>query len=301
MKTNIELRQLRYFIVVAEALNFTRAAERLQIAQPPLSRQIQTLEKALELELFQRTNRRVNLTPAGEVFLAECRQILSQVDKGIRVTRRAARGETGQLTIGFEGSLHTEAVLGIIQLFRAQFPDVDLILQEMSSGKQIDALMLQHIEVGFVDPILSREEISFTKLLTEPLVVVLAASHPLADQDTAEQDTIDLRQLAKASWITGRQDEGCGLLLRFLEACRQAGFTPNIQQETNDVQMRLGFVASGLGVTLLPISALISDRSDIVYREIDLSVPKVELAIAWQSSNLSPVLESFLGVVQSMF
>ncbi|MEL6555036.1 MAG: LysR substrate-binding domain-containing protein [Cyanobacteria bacterium J06621_11] len=301
MKTNIELRQLRYFIVVAEALNFTRAAERLQIAQPPLSRQIQALEKALELELFQRTNRRVNLTPAGEVFLAECRQILRQVDKGIRVTRRAARGETGQLTIGFEGSLHTEAVLGIIQLFRAQFPDVDLILQEMSSGKQIDALMLQHIEVGFVDPILSREEISFTKLLTEPLVVVLAASHPLADQDTAEQDTIDLRQLAKASWITGRQDEGCGLLLRFLEACRQAGFTPNIQQETNDVQMRLGFVASGLGVTLLPISALISDRSDIVYREIDLSVPKVELAIAWQSSNLSPVLESFLGVVQSMF
>lgn len=301
MKTNIELRQLRYFIVVAEALNFTRAAERLQIAQPPLSRQIQTLEKALELELFQRTNRRVNLTPAGEVFLAECRQILSQVDKGIRVTRRAARGETGQLTIGFEGSLHTETVLDIIQLFRAQFPDVDLILQEMSSGKQMDALMLQHIEVGFVDPILSREEISFTKLLTEPLVVVLAASHPLADQDAADQDTIDLRQLAKASWITGRQDEGCGLLLRFLEACRQAGFTPNIQQETNDVQMRLGFVASGLGVTLLPISALISDRSDIVYREIDLSVPQVELAIAWQSSNLSPVLESFLGVVQSMF
>ncbi|MEL7226112.1 MAG: LysR substrate-binding domain-containing protein, partial [Cyanobacteria bacterium J06576_12] len=295
-KANIELRQLRYFVTVAQELNFTRAAEQLKIAQPPLSRQIQALEKALELQLFQRTNRRVTLTTAGEVFLGECQQILSQVDRSIQVAQRAAKGETGQLTIGFEGSFHNETVLSIIQSFRSQFPDVDLVLQEMSSGKQMDALLFRHIDVGFVDPIFRREEISIIQLPTEPLVVVLAASHLLAGQDS-----IDISQLEKASWITGQRDEGCGLLIRFLEACRQAGFTPNIRQETNDVQMRLGFVAAGLGITVLPISALISERSDIVYRELDISVPQVELAIAWQSNELSPVLQSFLGIVRSMF
>lgn len=157
MEANLELRQLRYFVAVAEELNFTRAAERLQIAQPPLSRQIQALEKKLQLALFQRTNRRVTLTPAGGVFLSECRQILSQVEQSIRVTQRAAQGETGQLTLGFEGSFHNGTVLGIIQAFRDKFPDVTLALQEMPSGQQIDALLSQHIDVGFLNPILSKE------------------------------------------------------------------------------------------------------------------------------------------------
>lgn len=296
MKATVELRQLHYFIVVAEELNFTRAAERLQIAQPPLSRQIQALEKALQLQLFQRTNRRVTLTLAGEVFLTECRQILTQVDRSIHLAQRANRGETGQLIVGFEGSFHTDTILGVIQAFRRQFPDVDLILQELPSGKQMDALQQQHIDVGFVDPILSQGELSFLKLLAEPLVVVLAASHPLANQKN-----IALKQLAKASWITGRQDEGCGLLLRFLEACHQANFTPNIQQETNDIRMRLGFVAAGLGVTLLPVSALTSEPRGIVYKDIDPSIAEVELSIAWQSNNLSPVLKSFLDSVKTTF
>ncbi|MEL7493577.1 MAG: LysR substrate-binding domain-containing protein [Cyanobacteria bacterium J06554_11] len=303
MKPNIELRQLRYFVVVAEELNFTRAAQRLQIAQPPISRQIQALEKALKIVLFNRTNRRVTLTPAGQVFLAECRQILQQLEQGVRIAQRAALGETGQLVIGFEGAFHNEAILRIVQVFRRQFSDVELIFQEMSSGKQMDALQMQHIDIGFVDPIISRENISFMQLLSEPMVVVLPESHPLA-----VQETIALLQLENAPWITGRRDEGCGLLLRFLEICRQAGFVPNIQQETNDIQMRLGFVASGLGITLLPLSALASGYEGVVHREIvreavkeiDDPTDQVKLAIAWQSDRMSPVLNAFLEVVRSM-
>ena len=133
MDVDFSIRQLRYFVVVAEELNFTRAAEQLKIAQPPLSRQIQNLEQTLGFTLLERTNRRVALTPAGEVFLAECRQILNQIEQGVRAAQRIAHGETGQLVIGFEGAAHNQLILEIIRQFRTQFPDVKLIVQEMPS------------------------------------------------------------------------------------------------------------------------------------------------------------------------
>lgn len=221
---------------------------------------------------------------------------MSQLEQSVRITQRAAQGEIGQLTIGFEGSFHNETVLSIIREFRRCFTDVELILQEMSSGQQINALQQQQIDVGFVDPIINREDIAFIKLLSEPLVAVLATSHPLAGQDP-----LDLAQLAKESWITGRADKGCGLLMRVLEICLQAGFTPNIQQETNDIQMTLGMVASGLGVTLLPISALAFKHNEITYGSINSPIAQVELAVAWQRNNSSSVLKAFLGHVHSMF
>ncbi|MEO1386379.1 MAG: LysR substrate-binding domain-containing protein [Cyanobacteria bacterium J06634_6] len=296
MEADIELRQIRYFAAVAEELNFTRAAERLQMAQPPLSRQIQNLEKALQVELLQRTNRSVVLTPAGQIFLVECQQILRDVDRSIRLARRAAQGEIGQLTIGFEGSLHNETVLSIIKEFRSRFPDVDLVLQEMPSRQQIHALDQQLIDIGFVDPVVEHKNVSVIKLLSEPLVVVIPTSHVLA-----EQDTLALAQLEQESWITGRINEGCGLLIRLSEACRQAGFVPNIQQETNDIQMTLGFVSSGLGIALLPISAPLSECSGITHRAMNSPILQVELVVAWDSRYISPVAQAFLDIARDMF
>ena len=127
MDIDLTVRQLRYFVVVAEELNFTRAAARLQIAQPPLSRQIQNLEQMLGFTLLERANRRVTLTAAGEVFLAECRQILSQIERSVLSVRRMAHGETGQLIVGFEGAAHNELVLNIIRQLRTHFPDIESI------------------------------------------------------------------------------------------------------------------------------------------------------------------------------
>ncbi|MEM1366483.1 MAG: LysR substrate-binding domain-containing protein [Cyanobacteria bacterium P01_H01_bin.15] len=296
MKTDLELRQLRYFVVVAEELNFTRAAERLQIAQPPLSRQIQSLEKTLDVELLQRTNRRVALTAAGQVFLTECQQILSRVEQSIHKTQRVARGEVGQLTIGFEGAFHHDTVLDIIQKFRGQFSEVELVLQEMPSGQQMGALQQQVIDVGFVDPILTDRTVARHNLFSEPLVAVLASTHHLA-----QEKNLNLNQLAKESWITGRSGAGCGLLQRIMTSCQQAGFNPNVQQETNDIQMTLGFVASGLGITLLPVSALIPQPPGITACEITFPISEVELAITWEPQNKSPVLKMFLALVQSLF
>lgn len=290
---NIELRQLRYFVVVAEELNFTRAAERLQIAQPPLSRQIQSLEQALGILLFERTNRRVTLTTAGAVFLDECRQILAQVERSVRLAQRVAHGETGQLVVGFEGAAHNELILQIIREFRGQFPDVDLVMQEMASGKQVDALEQRQIDVGLIEPIASRDDIELLKLLSEQLVVAMHDAHPLASEGA-----IALSQLANDNWVTGQRHSGCGLLLRILDACQQAGFMPKVQQETNDLQMTLGFVASGLGVTLLPKSSALPNEG-VVYRPVQPPIADVQLAIAWWSGRRSPVVDSFLQIVES--
>lgn len=291
MDVDFSIRQLRYFVVVAEELNFTRAAEQLQIAQPPLSRQIQNLEQTLGLTLLERTNRRVALTPAGEVFLAECRQILNQIEQGVRAAQRMAKGETGQLVIGFEGAAHNERILEIIRQFRTQFPDVELIMQEMPSGKQVEALEQGKLDVGLIEPIVSGDTLKISPLLSEPLVVALADSHPLAGEAY-----ITLSQLANESWVTGRSNYGCGLLLRILDAFRQAGFAPIIKQETNDLQMTLAFVASGLGITLLPESSQLA-QTGIAYRSLKPPAPEVQLAIAW--SRQSPVVESFLQVVEN--
>jgi DNA-binding transcriptional LysR family regulator len=294
MTTDIELRQLRYFVVVAEELNFTRAAERLQIAQPPLSRQIQNLEKSLGLTLLERTNRRVELTAAGQVFLLECRQILKQVERGVRATQRAARGETGQLVLGFEGAIHNDVVLKTIRTFRHQFPDVELIVQELASRQQVQGLQKGRIELGFIEPILATDDIWVESLIAEPLIVALSETHPLA-----AHEQLALAQLAEEVWITGRSDEGCGLLVRILAGCRAAGFTPNVKQETNDPQMMLSLVAAGVGVTLLPSSARSFFQTGVTYRPLQPPVPEVELAIAWHPQNQSPVLQAFLQTIRA--
>ncbi|MBE9099285.1 LysR substrate-binding domain-containing protein [Vacuolonema iberomarrocanum] len=293
--SDIELRQLRYFVAVAEELNFTRAAERLQIAQPPLSRQIQALEKALGVELLERSQRRVELTAAGNVFLEECRRILAQVNVGVDRAQRTARGETGQLSIGFEGSSQNDLLLQAVRVFHAQFPAVELVLQELSSGEQVEALRRNQIELGFLEPNLPADNLSIEILRSESLVAVLAETHALADQPR-----FALAQLAEDAWITGSSKTYCGLLIQILNACRQAGFVPQIRNETNDIQMLLGFVAAGLGVTLLPASMQKSLYPGVVYRPLAPPVPKVELAIARHPDNRSPVLNAFLQVVRAL-
>ncbi|MGD1950236.1 MAG: LysR family transcriptional regulator [Leptolyngbyaceae cyanobacterium] len=291
MDVDFSIRQLRYFVVVAEELNFTRAAEQLQIAQPPLSRQIQNLEQTLGFTLLERTNRRVTLTPAGEVFLAECHQILNQIGQGIRAAQRVAQGETGQLVIGFEGAAHNQLILEIIRQFRTQFPDVELVMQEMPSGKQVEALQQGQLDVGLIEPIVAGDTLKIVPLLSEPLVIALADSHPLTGEEH-----IALSQLANEPWVTGRSNYGCGLLLRILGAFRQAGFAPTVKQETNDLQMTLALVASGLGITLLPESSQLA-KTGITYRLVKPPAPEVQLAIAWNRQ--SPVVESFLQVVET--
>ncbi|MGB2925774.1 MAG: LysR substrate-binding domain-containing protein [Limnothrix sp.] len=289
METNVELRQLRYFVAVAEELNFTRAAERLNITQSLLSRQIKSLEKNLGIELLERTNRQFFLTPAGKVFWGECKNILQGIEQSIQLTKRVALGEIGRLRIGFENVASRKMILKIVRQFHHDFPGVELELQEMSSGKQVAALKRKHLEVGLIDPIVATAEIACTSLVKESLVAVLPETHPLA-----EMEQIQLAELAVDLWVVGRNDGNCGLSKRTLAACADAGFYPQIRQQANDIPMMLSFIASDFGVSLLPISACNLARPGIRFVPLSEPVPEAELAIARLAETTSPIIDSLL-------
>ena len=180
----MEFRQLQYFLAVAEELNFSRAAKRLNMAQPPLTRQIHQLEQELGVELFYRTKRRVELTDAGRLFLEESLRILEQVEQGVRVAQRASRGEIGRLVVAFEGSSAYDIVPTSLKTYRERFPGVELIVLGMTTGEQVQALHAGHIGAGFLVPPLrvKDKELVIEAVLQEPLVLALPETHPLASQ-----------------------------------------------------------------------------------------------------------------------
>lgn len=291
---NIELRHLHYFIAVAEELNFGRAAERLHIAQPPLTRQIHQLEKELGVELFHRTTRRIELTEAGQVYLPEARRVLAQVQEGATLAQLASRGEVGRLMVGFEGSSAYDIVPLAVKAFREKFPRVSLIVREMTTGDQVRALHEGHLGLGFVVPPLSdTRDLMVETVLREPLIVAMPHDHP-----QSHQSAVDLADLKDETFIVCPRHHKCGLYDHLISICRQRGFSPRLTQETHEVQSILGFVAAGLGVALLPASVKHLQRSQVVYRTLQPLTEELELAIAWRRENPSPMMPVFLEIVR---
>lgn len=293
---NIELRHLHYFIVVAEELNFRRAAARLNIAQPPLTRQIQQLEEELGVELFHRTTRQINLTQAGQVYLLEARRVLALVQEGIAMARLASRGEIGRLVVGFEGSSAYDIVPLSVKAFRDKYPKVNIIVYEMTTGEQVQALHNDHIGIGFVVlPLSDSRGLMVETILREPLIVALPQNHYLSDQLE-----VDLADLKDEIFIICPRHYKCGLYDHVISVCHQAGFTPKLTQETSEVQNILGFVTAGLGVALLPASVRHLQKSGLVYRKLRLANAFLELAVAWQQSNPPPMLSAFINTVREL-
>ncbi|MBV9229224.1 MAG: LysR family transcriptional regulator, partial [Chloroflexi bacterium] len=178
----MELRHLHYFIAVAEELHFGKAAERLQMAQPPLSQQIRQLEDELGVQLFYRTKRHVQLTEAGHVFLQEARQTLIQAEQAIVAARRAGRGELGRLAIGFVGSATSDILPTLIRGFQERYPEVELLLRELTTAQQVRALQDGRIHVGILRPPVHDDTLRIETLFKEPLIVALPERHPLSSQ-----------------------------------------------------------------------------------------------------------------------
>jgi DNA-binding transcriptional LysR family regulator len=293
---NIELRHLTYFVAVAEELNFGRAAERLHIAQPPLTRQIRQLERELGVELFHRTTRRIELTEAGLVYLTEVRRILVQVQESAILAQLASQGEVGRLVVGFEGSSAYDVVPLTVKTFRERFPRVNLIVREMTTGDQVKALRAAHIGVGFVVlPLSDTCDLIVKTILQEPLIIALPQDHP-----KTHQLAVDLADLRDEAFIVCPRHHKCGLYDRTISACRQRGFSPKLTQETNEVQSILGFVAAGYGVALLPASVRHLQRSHVVYRPLQPPAEELELAIAWRRENPSPMVLVFREIAQEV-
>ncbi|MEB5337536.1 LysR substrate-binding domain-containing protein [Pseudomonas aeruginosa] len=291
----MELRHLRYFIAVAEELHFGRAAERLGISQPPLSQQIQALEEEIGARLFERTNRRVELTDAGRLFLDESRQVLAQVDKAVLLARRAHLGELGELKIGFTSSApFTSTIPSSIHAFRKAYPDVHLDLQEMSSRQVLKALLEESLQVGVIRPLALPDAVHWVELFREPLVAVLRADHPLA---AGSEDGLAIAALAEEPFVFFPRSYGAGLYDQVIALTRQAGFSPRIAQEASEAMTIIGLVSAGLGVSILPASFRRTRVDGVVYRT--LSDPEATTAV-WlvrRQNEGSPLALSFIDLV----
>ncbi|EPH1615858.1 LysR substrate-binding domain-containing protein [Pseudomonas aeruginosa] len=291
----MELRHLRYFIAVAEELHFGRVAERLGISQPPLSQQIQALEEEIGARLFERTNRRVELTDAGRLFLDESRQVLAQVDKAVLLARRAHLGELGELKIGFTSSApFTSTIPSSIHAFRKAYPDVHLDLQEMSSRQVLKALLEESLQVGVIRPLALPDAVHWVELFREPLVAVLRADHPLA---AGSEDGLAIAALAEEPFVFFPRSYGTGLYDQVIALTRQAGFSPRIAQEASEAMTIIGLVSAGLGVSILPASFRRTRVDGVVYRT--LSDPEATTAV-WlvrRQNEGSPLALSFIDLV----
>lgn len=293
----MELRHLRYFITVAQELNFTRAAERLHIAQPPLSQQIQALETELGLQLFDRKKRPLELTVAGQVFLEEACLVIAQVERAIALTQRANRGEIGRLTLGVNSAIANSLLPDILRTFRDRFPDVKLVLRELTSFQQIQDLGDRRIDVGFdslPNPYKNEAELTFMPILEEPLVIALPENHPLA-----AQSKIPLEALADEPFILP-SPELVPFYTEIFDLCQQAGFSPKVVQEATWTIAVLSLVAGGVGVAILRANVQNLQRTGVVYRPILGQNLTRQLAVVWRRDDSSVILREFLKVIQDI-
>ena len=291
----MELRHLRYFIAVAEELHFGRAAQALGISQPPLSQQIQALEQEVGARLFERTNRRVELSEAGRLFLAEARLVLAQVDKAADVARRAQLGQLGELKIGFTSSApFNSSIPQAIFAFRQAFPAVHLALQEMSSKEVAEALVDESVQVGIMRPLPLPESLVAVELFREPLVAIIRADHPLA---VGSEEGLQLSALAAEPFVFFPRSYGSGLYAQLINLARQAGFSPLITQEAGEAMTIIGLVAAGLGVTVLPASYQRMRIDGVVYRTLLDAEANTAVWLVQRRDQHSPMAKAFFELL----
>ena len=294
----MELRHLRYFVAVAEELHFGRAAERLHIAQPPLSRQIRDLETEIGTPLFDRVARGVELTPAGKAFLPEARLTLAQAERAQRSAQRAAKGETGRLRVGFvEAATYSAILPNVLGFFRMHLPQIGLSLFEMSSIEQEEALRDSRIDLGMLDNIPTDAErwLHVESVYSDPLVAAMPESHELA-----KKARINFEELAEDPFVLFPRTEMPRLYDEFIAACRASGFSPRVVQQAEGWHTLAGLVGAGVGTAFVPRSLANAQRPGIVYRRARGLTVAVEMAAVWKKGEKSPVRERFVTALRAV-
>ena len=274
---NIELRHLRYFIAVAETLHFGRAGTRLNISQPPLSQQIRILEQEIGARLFARTNRSVQLTPAGQQFLSDARQILQQVSQAADKAARLHRGDEGELRIGFTSSApFITGVSAALFTFRQRYPAVHVQMQEINTRQQLAPLGDGRLDLGVMRNTELPDHLHHQLLLREPMYALVHRAHRLSGREK-----IALAELAQEPFVFFDPGVGTALYGEVLELLQRYQIQPNIAQEVGEAMTIIGLVSSGLGVSILPASFRRVRLSDVVWIPLEEADAQSEVWLVW--------------------
>lgn len=293
----VELRHLRYFVAVAEECHFGRAAERLHIAQPPLSQQIKALEGELGVVLLTRSTRKVELTAAGSRYLERARAVLASVEEAGAEAVRVDAGEIGRVSVGFTGSATYELVPTLTRALAADLPEVELELRgEMLTPDQVNALVEGSLDIGFLRPPVRQPDLDVWLLRREPLIAVLPEAHPLA-----AAETVRLADLRDEPFICYPSHHRSVVYEAVFDACQRAGFRPSEVVEVAETSTLVVFVAAGLGVALVPASVQHLKITGATYRALAGTTEEVELAVATRAHERSPLVARVLAQAKSLF
>lgn len=298
----MDLRQLRLFITVADHLNFHRAAEQLQMAQPPLSQAIKRLETELGFDLFIRERQKIKLSPAGATFVAEARRTIAQFEHAVARARQTSLGAAGHLRIMFVPSANYSHLVDVIRQFRRLHPDVELELLESSSRE-----IAMQLEAGKIDVGVLRPDFSISEKLSAEVVEKdrFIAALPL-DHRCAGRSSIALKELASDDFVTfssvSTPTRSPTLYEQIIRLCRDAGFTPRVVQQAGQVHTLVNLVSAGLGVALVPSAISRVKLANVAYVALTESSPQMELPLiaAMPATDALPAAQAFVSLYKSM-
>jgi DNA-binding transcriptional LysR family regulator len=294
MNKNIDLRHLRYFLAVAEELHFGHAAQRLHMAQPPLSQQIRKLEEEIGYPLFLRSSRSVKLTPAGKVLVDRARRTLHKVDEDLEAVRSVARGEVGVLKVGFVGSAMLTSLPAILGKYRRLYSRVQLHLNEFHTSQLIDSLRDGSADVALARDAGTAEDLHVEHAFVEPFVAVVPGRHPLA-----RLRTIPIARLRDEPFVFFPRTAGSYAWENAIKLFEQHGFRPNVVQEAPRWLTVVRLVGAGLGVTIAPASVEQIVSPDVVCRKLSPSGGETSIDLVYRLNETSPLVKTFCDVFKS--
>jgi DNA-binding transcriptional LysR family regulator len=292
----LDFSQLRCFAAVAEELHFGRAAARLNMTQPPLSRQIQVLERVLDVQLFERSSRSVRLTPAGRSFLPEAQRILRLAETATHVTRQVAAGRAGVLKVGFTAASAYDFLPRLVIACREALPDVTLALREMVTRDQIEELLAGRIDAALIRPPVTHSDLACARALAEALVVAIPIDHPLA-----ARETLTVRDLHEMPFIAYAPHESRYFHDLTVSLLGEAGVQPRVLQQLTQIHSILALVRASLGLALVPEAAERLRFEGVVFRPLTMMRPKsVELVLAWRRDRDDPLIGRVVTLLDTL-
>lgn len=291
----MELRHLKYFHTVASHLHFNNAAKELNISQPPLSKQIKQLEEELDVQLFYRTNRKVELTEAGVYFENSCKFILNLIEKEVETTKRIYEGELGEVVLAFSGSVVHDLLPLIIKETKSKYPDIKLLVEQHTSSEQIEGLLNGNINVGMLIPPVNEEKLNILPIVEEGFVAVVPIGHHLSDI----KRVLDVKELANENFIMTPEQSGRGYFDSVISLCKSEGFYPKIVQNAQEQQTIISLVAAELGVAVVPESSIRITNKAVSFIPIKQNHKKTT-ALAWHKESTSPGVRLFIKHIRDL-